>query len=107
MSGGTFVPRNECPGGHFFQGDSHSSDTGVYIYTFILYLLIKYKTKIIKHLYSNTGDEPAADLKYLYLFVTLSTCCASNSSPLLKCRGPNEMLKNAFDWYLVTRLRRT
>ena len=26
MSGGTFVPRNECPGGHFFQGDSHSSD---------------------------------------------------------------------------------
>ena len=28
MSGGTFVPRNECPGGHFFQGDSHSSDTG-------------------------------------------------------------------------------
>ena len=30
MSGGTFVPRNECPGGHFFQGDSHSSDTGTY-----------------------------------------------------------------------------
>ena len=29
MSGGTFVPRNECPGGHFFQGDSHSSDTVV------------------------------------------------------------------------------
>ena len=29
MSGGTFVPRNECPGGHFFQGDSHSSDTGI------------------------------------------------------------------------------
>ena len=24
MSG---VPRNECPGGHFFQGDSHASDT--------------------------------------------------------------------------------
>ena len=28
VSGGTFVPRNECPEGHFFQGDSHSSDTG-------------------------------------------------------------------------------
>ena len=28
MSGGTIVPRNECPGGQFFQGDSHASDTG-------------------------------------------------------------------------------
>ena len=28
MSGGTVVPRHECPGGHFFQGDSHASDTG-------------------------------------------------------------------------------
>ena len=27
MSGGTVVPRHECPGGHFFQGDSHASDT--------------------------------------------------------------------------------
>ena len=26
MSGGTIVPRNECPEGHFFQGDSHASD---------------------------------------------------------------------------------
>ena len=29
MSGGTIVPRHECPGGHFFQGDSHASDTGI------------------------------------------------------------------------------
>ena len=29
MSGGTVVPRHECPGGHFFQGDSHASDTGM------------------------------------------------------------------------------
>ena len=29
MSGGTVVPRHECPGGHFFQGDSHASDTGI------------------------------------------------------------------------------
>ena len=29
MSGGTVVPRHECPGGHFFQGDSHASDTGL------------------------------------------------------------------------------
>ena len=28
MSGGTVVPRHECPGGHFFQGDSHASDRG-------------------------------------------------------------------------------
>ena len=28
MSGGTVVPRHQCPGGHFFQGDSHASDTG-------------------------------------------------------------------------------
>ena len=28
MSGGTVVPRHERPGGHFFQGDSHASDTG-------------------------------------------------------------------------------
>ena len=28
MSGGTVVPRHECPGGHFFQGDSHASDNG-------------------------------------------------------------------------------
>ena len=26
MSEGTFVPRIECPGGHFFQGDNYSSD---------------------------------------------------------------------------------
>ena len=25
---GTIVPTNECPRGHFFQGDSHASDTG-------------------------------------------------------------------------------
>ena len=29
MSGGTVVPRHQCPGGHFFQGDSHASDTAV------------------------------------------------------------------------------
>ena len=27
MSGGTIVPRNECPGGQFFQGDIHTSPT--------------------------------------------------------------------------------
>ena len=28
MQGGTLIPRNECPGGHFFQWDSHSNDNG-------------------------------------------------------------------------------
>ena len=27
MSGGTIVPRNECPGGQFFQGDIDASNT--------------------------------------------------------------------------------
>ena len=36
MSGGTVVPRHECPGGHFFQGDSHASDTG------LTYMYIRY-----------------------------------------------------------------
>ena len=42
MSGGTFVPRNECPGGHFFQGDSHSSDTvcGVYDWGLSQYMVL-------------------------------------------------------------------
>ena len=31
MSGGTIVPRNECPGGYFFHGDSNASDTGIEI----------------------------------------------------------------------------
>ena len=25
---GTFIPRHQCPGGHFLQGDSHASDPG-------------------------------------------------------------------------------
>ena len=32
MSGGTVVPRHECPGGHFFQGDSHASDSGTVVH---------------------------------------------------------------------------
>ena len=32
MSGGTVVPRYECPGGHFFQGDSHASDNGIRVF---------------------------------------------------------------------------
>ena len=34
MSGGTVVPRHECPGGHFFQGDSHASDSCVFVKEF-------------------------------------------------------------------------
>ena len=36
MSGGTIVPRNECPGGHFFQGDSHASDTGTVFFCAVI-----------------------------------------------------------------------
>ena len=54
MSGGTVVPRHECPGGRFFQGDSHVSDT--------VFLILRKKN--ISHINSAWFRVYTVDVQY-------------------------------------------